>query len=109
MRKEDTFNEKEQRDAIYTYLTEKKGIDVTKTLIDQVMDAQNDLTAGAFVQGKGLKFSGLGTLKIVELKERNYKVPDGKGGWITGTSPAHKTVHFEASDVLLEKMNNPLG
>jgi nucleoid DNA-binding protein len=72
------------------------------------MDAQNDLSVGAFVQGKGLKFNGLGTLHIVSLKERNYKVPDGKGGWMEGTAPAHKTVHFDASEVLLDKMNNPL-
>ena len=105
MRKEETINEKEAVDAIYAHLDGK----VTKTVIDQVLDVSHDLAEGAFVQGKGIKVSNVGTLHIVDLKERKYKVPDGKGGFRTGTTPAYRTVHFDASDNLVAKMNDPLA
>lgn len=107
MDKENTINEKEAVDAIYQHLKEK-GKQITKTDIDTVLDASHDLAIGAFVQGKGIKVNNVGTLHIVQMKERSYKVPDGKGGWKEGTAPAHNTVHFKPSDNLLDKMNNPL-
>jgi len=108
MNKENTVNEKEAVDAIYKHLN-SKGKKITKSDIDTVLDASHDLAIDAFVKGKGIKVENVGTLHIVQMKERSYKVPDGKGGWIEGTAPAHKTVHFKPSEKLLEAMNNLLS
>lgn len=107
MTKENTINEAEAREAVYNALKEK-GIKVTKTLVDQIMDTQIDLAINGVKKGLGIKFQGLGTLTIVDVKEKAYKVPDGKGGFKEGTTPAHKTVHFRISDKLKEEMNKLL-
>ena len=107
MNKENTINEKEARDAIYEALKED-GVKVTKDLLDKVLDKATDLAIAGAKKGYGIKFQGLGTLTIVNMKERNYKVPDGKGGWVEGTTPAHKTIHFKISDKLKQEMNTLL-
>ena len=99
-----TINEKEAVDAIYDHL---KGR-YTKTAIDEILDASHDLAEGAFVRGKGIKVANIGTLHIVDMKESAYKVPDGQGGWHEGVKEAYKTVHFSASENLVQKMNTPL-
>ena len=105
MNKLHTLNEKEQREAVYQGLT-ADGIKVTKTLVDQIMDKQGDLLFNALVAGKGIKIQGVGTVAVAEHKERPFKVPDGKGGFITGTTPAGVHVTFNESDKLLDAMNN---
>jgi len=95
-----TLNEKEQREAVHTAL-EADGIKVTKTLVDKIMDKQNDLLFNALAGGKGIKVSGLGTLEVRPHAERNYKLPNGT----TGTAPAGFHVEFVESDKLLTAMN----
>jgi len=96
----DTLNEKEQREAVWAAL-DADGVKVTKTLVDKIMDTQNDLLYNALVAGKGIKISGLGTLEIRHHAERNYKLPDGT----TGTAPEGYHVTFVESDKLLTDMN----
>jgi nucleoid DNA-binding protein len=103
MNKLNTLNEKEQRDAVHASL-EAKGIKVTKTLVNQIMDTQNDLLFNALASGKGIKVSGLGTLAVVTHQERAYKLPNGT----TGTAPAGYHVRFIESDNLLESLNAPV-
>ena len=107
MKKENTLNEKEQREAVHAALT-ADGVKVTKTLVDQVMDKAGSLSFNAFVAGKGIKVSGLGSLNVAHHAERAYKVPDGKGGFLTGTAPAGVHVLFVESDLLLDAMNAPV-
>lgn len=110
-----TYNEEEVRKAIYDHIKGREDLSdtvkdhCTQEVVDLIMDTGNDLAEGAFIQGKGIKFRGLGTLKIVHLKERPYKTPDGNGGWLTGVTPAYDTVRFDASENLVQKMNNPLA
>jgi len=96
-----TLNEKEQREAVHAGLADD-GIKVTKTLVDQIMDKQNNLLFNALSGGKGIKVSGLGTLAVVTHQERNYKLPDGT----TGTAPEGFHVRFVESDILLDAMNS---
>jgi len=103
MDKLNTLNEKEQREAVHASLT-ADGIKVTKTLVDQIMDKQNDLLFNALVAGKGVKAQGLGTLEVRPHSERNYKLPNGT----LGTAPAGFHVEFVESDILLEAMNAPV-
>ena len=100
MNKLDTLNEKEQREAVYAAL-KAEGIEVTKTLVDKIMDKQNDLLFNALASGKGIKVQGLGTLEIRPHSERNYRLPDGT----TGTAPAGYHVEFVESKKLLTAMN----
>lgn len=103
MNKENTINEKEAREAVYKALKEK-GVDVTKSLVDKIMDTQIDLAINGVKKGYGIKMQGLGTLKIVDLKARSYKLPDGT----VVNKDARKTVHFEISDKLQEELNKLL-
>lgn len=100
MNKLDTLNEKEQREAVFSAL-KADGVEVTKTLVDKIMDKQNDLLFNALASGKGIKVSGLGTLEVRPHAERNYKLPNGT----TGTAPAGYHVKFVESDKLLTAMN----
>ena len=95
-----TLNEKEQREAVHSAL-EADGVKVNKTLVDKIMDKQNDLLFNALASGKGIKVSGLGTLEVRPHAERNYKLPNGT----TGTAPAGFHVEFVESDKLLTAMN----
>lgn len=105
-----SINEKEARAAVHAALT-AKGIKVTKTLVDQVMDTATDLSVNALVAGHAIKVQGLGTLEIRTHKGGNYKVPDplNAGQFLTGVAPAGKHVLFVESDSLLEAMNAPIS
>jgi len=105
MNKLNTLNEKEQRDAVYSAL-KKDGVKITKTLLNKVMDKQNDLMIQALTSGKGIKISGLGSIVVATHKARAFKVPNGKGGFITGLSPAGFHVRFDESAKLYKAMNN---
>jgi len=107
MKAVNTLNEKEQREAVHKALTEK-GIKVTKTLVDQVMDTQNDLLFNALRSNTGVKLQGVGTLEVRTHSERSFKVPDGKGGFREGVSPAGLHVKFVEADSLLTAMNAPI-
>lgn len=105
-----SINEKEAREAVHAALV-SKGVKVTKTVVDQVMDAVTDLSIKALVAGSAIKVQGLGTLEIRTHKGGNYKVPDplNAGQFLTGTAPAGKHVLFVESDSLLEAMNAPIS
>ena len=101
MNKENSINEKEAREAIYAEL-KKQGIEVTKVLIDKIMDVADDLAFKALVDGKSIKVRGLGTLEVAEHKERHYKLPDGT----EGTAPAGKHIRFVESRKIKEALNS---
>jgi len=96
-------NEKEQVDALHAAL-KSKGIEVTKTLLDEITDVQNDLAFATLSKGIGMGFQGVGSIVIAEHKERAYKVPDGKGGFHEGITPAGHHVVFIESNKLSEKL-----
>jgi nucleoid DNA-binding protein len=103
MEKVKSFNEKEQREAVHAALT-AEGVEVTKTLVDKIMDKQSELAFNALVAGSSIKFNGLGTLEVRPHTERKYKLPNGT----MGTAPAGFHVGFVESDKLLEAMNAPV-
>lgn len=74
MTKEQSLNEKEQRAAVHAALL-AKGIKVTKTLVDQVLDTSADLLASALTQGMAIKFQGIGTIQPSAHKATTFKVP----------------------------------
>jgi len=111
LKKENTLNEEEQREAVHSALT-AKGIKVTKTLVDQVIDTQNELLTSSLIAGQGIKVRGLGTLEVRPHSARNYKVPKKDasgvpipGQFLTGVTPAGVHVEFVESDALLDAMN----
>lgn len=101
MNKENSINEKEAREAIYAAL-KAEGVEVTKIMVDRIMDKADDLAFKALVDGKSIKVRGLGTLEVAEHKERRYKLPDGT----TGTAPAGKHVRFKESEKLKTAINS---
>lgn len=101
---ERSINQKESVDFIHEAL-KAEGKDVTKADIDRVLDKARDLSINALIQGKDIKVRGLGTLKVSEHQERNYKLPDGT----TGTAPAGVHVLFVESDSLLDAMNGAVN
>lgn len=109
-----SINQKESVDFIHEAL-EAEGVEVTKTLIDKVLDKARDLSINALIQGQDIKVRGLGTLAIREHKERPFKTPvldeDGNhtGEWKEGITPAGVHVQFVESDSLLESMNEATG
>ena len=109
MNKLDTINEQEARVAVHAAL-EAKGIKVTKTVVDQVMDTATDLAIAGLSAGKGIKVRGLGTLEVREHAESTYKVPDVKnpGQFLTGVIPAGKHIAFNASDAVENALNAPV-
>jgi len=99
-----SINEKEAREAVHASL-KKDGVEVSKTVVDQIMDKAADLSFNALVKGASIKVSGLGTLEVRSHTERSYKLPDGT----VGKAPAGFHVQFVESDKLLEAMNAPIG
>jgi len=69
-----SLNEKEQREAVHAALL-AKGVKVTKTLVDQVLDVSGDLLASALTQGMAIKFQGIGTIQPSAHKATTFKVP----------------------------------
>lgn len=116
----DTINEGEAIEAIYAHLTEK-GVKVTKSLINQVVDAQIDLSIAGLTAGKGIKLQNLGTIEIREHAARTYSVPDplvedpaNPGAFLPRTfstvnAPAGKHIAIETAPSLLEALNAPIG
>lgn len=119
MTKEDTINEAEATDAVHTFLN-AKGIDITKTLVNQVIDAQIDLAIAGLTAGKGIKLRGLGTIEIRGHEARSYTVPDplvedpaNLGTYLARTfthidAPAGRHIGIETSSKLFEALNSEI-
>jgi nucleoid DNA-binding protein len=101
----DSLNLKEQVDAIAASL-KAEGVEVTKTIIDKILDKQRSLGFNALVAHKAIKWQDFGTLEVHSHAERPYKVPDGKGGFLEGKIPAGYHVKFVESKKLLDALNN---
>ena len=111
MKAAETINEAEARAKVYEALT-AKGIKVTKTLVDQIMDTQTDLAIAGLVKGMGIKIQGLGTLAVHTHEERTRKVPvkdeNGDYTYVEITSPAGRHIKLETSEKLLNELNKTL-
>ena len=103
-----TINEKEARDVIYDSL-KAGGVEITKTLLDKVLDKSTDLAIAGLAKGMGIKMQGLGTLEVRTHVERTRKVPvkneDGTWGTKEVTTPAGRHVALEISDSLMTELN----
>ena len=95
-----SWNEKEMVESIFEEL-KSEGHDVTKTMIDRVMDKSTDLAIGALGRGENIKFRGLGSFQVKTHAERKFKTPQG----VEGVAPAGVHVLFNESDSLLKVMN----
>jgi len=116
MTKENTINEAEATEAVHAFLT-AKGIKVTKTLVNQVIDAQIDLAIAGLTAGKGIKLQGLATIEVREHQARNYTVPNplvedpaNPGTFLPQTfttvaSSAGRHIGIETSPKLLDALN----
>ena len=108
MNKIETINETEARDLIHASLKED-GIEITKTLLDQVLDRSKDMAIAGLAKGVGIKMQGLGTIEVRTHQERTHKVPvknaDGTWGTKTVTTPAGRHVALEVSDKLMTELN----
>jgi len=115
-----TVNEQEAREAVHAELT-ARGITVTKTAVDQILDVASDLSIAALASGKGVKVQGLGTLEIRQHQARAYKVPNklvedpaNPGTFLprtytTHNAPAGFHIGFNSSDSLLDALNAPVS
>ena len=107
MKKENTINETEARQIVWEAL-KADGVEITKTLLDKVMDKQIDLAIEGLKKGMGIKMQGLGTLEVRTHEARTYKVPNGDGTFKTVNKPAGKHVAINLSDKLYEEINKVL-
>ena len=108
MNKIETINETEARDLIHASL-KADGIEITKTLLDQVLDRSKDMAIAGLAKGVGIKMQGLGTIEVRTHQERTRKVPvknaDGTWGTRLVTTPAGRHVALEVSDKLMTELN----
>jgi DNA-binding protein HU-beta len=77
-------------------------LSITKSTVDEVYDAILDVAKCALSEGYRLNLQKIGTLHIVDRKERKTRNPQ------TGelmTIPKHKGVKFNISDTLKESIN----
>jgi len=110
-----TLNEEEVREAVYAKAIAKgvkmNGQDVTKTIIDDILDIKTDVAIEAIASGKGVKEQGLGSLVIKDHIARPYKTPilddagQPTGETLEGITPAGKHVKFEVSEELFDALN----
>jgi len=105
MKKENTINEAEARDIIHAKLTEQ-GEEITKTLLDKVLDMSKDLAIAGLAKGQGIKLQGLGTIEVRTHQATTAKVPttqnaDGSWNFNTVDVPAGKHIAIEVSDSYL--------
>jgi len=117
MNKKNTINEQEATEAIHAFLT-SKGVDITKTLVNKVIDAQIDLAIAGLIAGKGIKLQGLGTIEVRTHKARTYSVPNppvedpaNPGSYLPQTfttvdAPAGRHIGIETSSLLFEALNS---
>lgn len=108
---EATINETEARTIIHGALVARgikmDGKEVTKKLVDDILDIAEELSFDGLVAGKGIKMQDFMTIEVREHAATTYKVPDVKnpGQFLTGTVPAGKHVGVIISDKLKEALN----
>ena len=112
MKKENTINEAEARAIIHAALTEK-GVKITKTDLDKVLDTSKDLSIAGLAKGQGIKLQGLGTIEVRSHLATTAKVPttqneDGTWNFKTVDVPAGKHIAIEVADGLKKELNKLL-
>ena len=107
MKAENTINETEARGIVWQSLKDD-GVEITKTLLDKVMDKATNLAIAGLTKGKGIKMRGLGTLEVRTHEARTYKVPNGDGTFKTVDKPAGRHVAINLSDKLYTELNKVL-